>query len=335
MIDEFVYTIEKETVRIDKVREPEAVVVIPEKIEGYPVTELGAYVLAGSKVVDLHLPMQLRKIGAYGFYNCEQLRRISCGSRMVDLGAGLFAGAGSVEFLDFTLFEGEKSCFKELLSELRQTLRVRIHLPESGMEGSDVVTKQKETVEIRLIFPEYFEESVENTPARILYIETHGCGHRYRYCFSGTQFQYQSYDELFPHAKVQEPEALVVEMALGRLQYPHGLTKKNEGMYREYVAGHWRMAARLMFEADIYRGKSDSNLEPGGIPWLVKEILEYGKNINIDAGERDSACEKVSLIEKLPELIQMAQRAGDTEMVVWLMDFQHQKASPKKRRFEL
>ena len=80
MIDEFVYTIEKETVRIDKVREPEAVVVIPEKIEGYPVTELGAYVLAGSKVVDLHLPMQLRKIGAYGFYNCEQLRRISCRS---------------------------------------------------------------------------------------------------------------------------------------------------------------------------------------------------------------------------------------------------------------
>ena len=124
MIDEFVYTIEKETVRIDKVREPEAVVVIPEKIEGYPVTELGAYVLAGSKVVDLYLPMQLRKIGAYGFYNCEQLRRISCGSRMIDLGAGLFAGAGSVEFLDFTLFEGEKSCFKELLSELRQTLRV-------------------------------------------------------------------------------------------------------------------------------------------------------------------------------------------------------------------
>ncbi|MCI8269146.1 MAG: hypothetical protein HFG55_05750 [Lachnospiraceae bacterium] len=327
MRDEFEYTIEKESVRIDKVRQPGTMVVIPENIEGYPVIELGAYALAGSMVEELHLPVQLRKIGAYGFYNCERLRRIFCGSRTVDLGAGLFAGAGGVEFLDFTLFEGEKSCFKELLSELRQTLRVRIHLPGSGTKQKGAIMGENAAAEARLIFPEYFEESVENTPARILYIETHGCGHRYRYCFSGTQFQYQSYDELFPHVKVQEPEALVAELALGRLQYPYGLTEKNERMYREYVIKHWQMAATLMLEADMHRGKAAGNLDPGGISWLVKEILEYGQNISID--------ERSSLAEKLPELIRMAQQAGDTEAVAWLMDFQHQKNSPKRKRFEL
>lgn len=87
----------------------------------------------------------------------------------------------------------------------------------------------------RLIFPEYYEESVENTPARILFIETHGCGHRYRYCFVNRQFQFRGYDELFPHVKVQESEELVTELALGRLLYPVELTPRFEAMYREYV----------------------------------------------------------------------------------------------------
>ena len=54
-----------------------------------------------------------------------------------------------------------------MLAELRQTLFVDYH------------GKQ----EARLVFPEFFEESVENTPARIIMREMHGCGHRYRYCF--------------------------------------------------------------------------------------------------------------------------------------------------------
>ena len=195
----FSYTIAGGAVRIDRVEEPQQIVIIPDNLDGYPVTELGDYALAGSSLEEIWLPTNLKKIGAYGFYNCERLRCLHCSSRTIDLGTGLFAGAGSVEVLDMELFEGEKSCLKELLSELRQTLRVRLRLGENGGEA-------------RLIFPEYYEESVENTPARILYIETHGCGHRYRYCFGGTEFEYQKYDELFPHVKVQEPEDLVTEL---------------------------------------------------------------------------------------------------------------------------
>ncbi len=316
MDEEFVYTIEKGTAQIDKVRRPKTLTVIPENIGGYPVTSLGAYALAGSDVKELHLPVRLKKIGAYAFYNCGQLQRIFCGSRILDLGAGLFAGAGGVEFLDFTLFEGEKSCLKDLLSELRQTLRVRIHLAGSGREA-------------RLMFPEYFEESVENTPARILYIETHGCGHRYRYCFSGTQFPYQSYDELFCHAKVQEPEALVAELAIGRLQYPYDLTEKNERMYREYVAEHWQTAARLMLEADSLAGREGSLVDPGGIPWLVQEVLKGGRS------KEENSSENAEQEDKLRQLVRMAQQAGDTEAVAWLMNFQHQSSTPKRRRFEL
>lgn len=341
--ENFSYTKTGQTVRIDKVEQPGTVVVIPERMEDCLVTELGAYVLAGSNVEELHLPVQLKKIGAYGFYNCEKLKRLYCGSRAADLGAGLFAGTGGVEFLDFTLFEGERSCLKELLSELRQTLRVRIHLSKEGNTGGERVT------EARLIFPEYFEESVENTPARILYIETHGCGHRYRYCFAGTQFQYQEYDELFPHVKVQEPEELVAELAMGRLQYPLGLTGRHEKMYREYVAKHWKMAGKLLLETDGRSKGRCGNLDPGGIPWLVREILDQQQSqeeaaLRPEASDNNPA-EKITLEEKLRELTRMAQQAQDTETVAWLMDFRHQAGmqrrglqetgARKKRRFEL
>ena len=205
---ELSYKVENGRAVIDKVEDGDRTVVVPEELEGCPVTELGAYVLAGSDVEELHLPSRLVKIGAYAFYNCQRLKRITCSSRAVDLGTGLFAGVQTVEYLDITLFPGERSCLKELLSELRQTLRVRVREREPGGR------------EARLIFPEYYEDSVENTPARIVSIETHGCGHRYRYCFQNRVFQYRDYDSIFPHMKVQEPEALAAELAFGRLRYP-------------------------------------------------------------------------------------------------------------------
>ena len=123
----FIYTRSNDEIRIDQIEDPEAVIYVPERFEDCPVTELGSYVLAHSSVEEIHLPPYVRKIGAYGFYECEQLKRIYCYSRVLDLGAGLFAGVPAVEYLDITEFPGERSCLKEMLTELRQTLRVQIH----------------------------------------------------------------------------------------------------------------------------------------------------------------------------------------------------------------
>ena len=132
---ELEYRIKEGTACIDRITDAGASVVVPDRLEGCPVTELGAYVLAGSPVEDLHLPLSLERIGAYGFYGCESLRRIWCGSRIHDLGAGLFAGVTSVAYLEMWEYAGERSCFKELLSELRQTLRVRVHGGAGGKRG--------------------------------------------------------------------------------------------------------------------------------------------------------------------------------------------------------
>ena len=361
----FIYTRIKDEIRIDKIEDPEAVIYVPEEFEDCPVTELGSYVLAHSAVEEIHLPPYVRKIGAYGFYECEQLKRIYCYSRVLDLGAGLFAGVPAVEYLDITEFPGERSCLKEMLAELRQTLRVQLHqmvtvMPEEvtvAVPGHAIEEKRMPVpghtaaeMEARLIFPEYYEDSVENTPARIVSIETHGCGHRYRYCFAGRVFQYRGYDELFPHVQVQEKEELVTELALGRLLYPRELSEKFREHYLDYVREHWKTAGKLLIQADRMQKNRVSNLEPGKLPWLVDEVLDAAHQ-DVSAGDRqnvlgaDEAAKEPekpvnaaqiseNLEEQLGELTNLAQEAGDTEMVSWLMERRHRLRTVNSARSE-
>lgn len=298
----FQYTIMEDGIRIDQIKEPEDIILIPEKLEDRAVVELGPYALAGSRAAEIHLPQYLRRIGAYAFYNCERLRRIFCHSRIDDMGAGLFIGARQIDFLDFTLWEPEQSCLQEMLSELRQLLRVRIH-------GSQ---------ETRLLFPDYYEEMVENTPARLLFTETHGCGHRYRYCFEKRQFQYREYDALFSHARIQEPEPLVTELALGRMLYPYGLTGEHAIMYQDYISSHWKAAGTLIIETDCKPAYRWNNLDRGLMPWFASRYI--------------------TAADQAAELINAAQEKGHTEAVSWLMNFKNEKFPPaasRRRRFEL
>ena len=180
---------------------------------------------------------------------------------------------------------------------------------------------------------------MENTPARIVSIETHGCGHRYRYCFAGRVFQYRGYDELFPHVQVQEQEELVTELALGRLMYPRELSEKFREHYLDYVREHWETAGKLLIQADRLQRNRVSNLEPGKLPWLVDEVLDAarqdaaagdGQNMSgadesvKELGEPENRNQiSANLADQLGGLINLAQEEGDTEMVSWLMERRH------------
>ena len=242
---------------------------IPEEIEGLPVREIGAYAFApvlrretpgekftawigelpetesekdaqekgaaggeamipaicGDALKSVDLPSSLRKIGAYAFYGCGNLEKVRAFSTATDLGAGLFTGCYGIQRLDIRIIPGRKSCLKETLAELRQTLTL-----DYRAEKGDLLA--------RLIFPEFFEESVENTPARILMREMHGCGHMYRNAFVGTDFQFLVYDRLFPHVQVEEKPLLVAKLALNRLRYPCQLSPGARETYEKYLAEH-------------------------------------------------------------------------------------------------
>lgn len=309
---------QEETIRILECRSLDSLAAVPEEIAGLPVTELAPYVfsahedydaavrgetfwwpreedgqelpvLNGNRLEELHLPSSLKKVGAYAFYNCENIKKMELYSTTLDWGAGVFTGCSGVEELVIHVDENRKSCMKEILAELRQTLSV-IYL------GAQ---------EARLIFSEFFEEAVENTPARILVTNTHGCGQKYRNAFVNTQFQFLEYDSLFPHVRVQEPEDLVCRLALGRMRYPYHLSEKYRQMYQTYLEEHSLAAA--------YGAVRTQDMEQ--LRWLMEHIAYQGEQI---------AC-----------VIREAGRQGNESAASYLMDQQREKGNVRRKRFRL
>lgn len=304
--------------RILEYRSLDRLAVIPETIDGMAVTELAPYAfseafyeeepemgerfwwteelqdreappLRGTRLLELRLPSALEKIGAYGFYNCEGLEKLEFYSSTLDWGHGVFTGCRGIKNLLVHVDEGRRSCLKEVLSEIRQTLFVEYEAAGTA----------------HLVFPEFFEDMVENTPARIIVTETHGCGKQYRNAFVNTRFQFQEYDRLFPYMEAQESEELALFLALMRVMYPYELSEEGKTRYLEYLRQHKEAAACLAVKEDRLRELS----------WLT-EHLPYGSSDLIPA-------------------LELAQKRGKTGAVSLLMEKSRMIGQPGRRRFRL
>lgn len=246
--------------------------------------------VTGSRLLSIRLPLSLEKIGNYAFYNCYELSAVECHSAVFDVGSGLFTGCHGVKELKLHVIPGKRSCLKEFLAELRQQLTVSYHSPQGRA---------------RLLFPEMYEESVENTPARIISREMHGCGHRYRYCFDQTEFQFHKYDALFPHVMVQEPKEVTTSLVVGRLFYPLGLYDVYREAYETYLAKHIETAALAALK------EKDEEL----YLWLAKQY----------AGERKT----------YDKLVELASGRGEAGLMGRLMEKRRERFPPEKRSFTL
>lgn len=204
--------------------------------EAYPLQrEIPDYGFAGREdLEEIWLPPSIERIGRYAFYNCRNLRKITFHSDIRDVGSGAFTGCHKVCHLDVTIVKDKPSCLKEILQELTEEMLVEYR--------SDSYA--------RLMFPEYFEEGVENTPARILMTEIHGSGLKYRNCFLKTEFQFEEYDARFPYAKAWESEHFLREMVLGRLMYPLQLKEKYQKVYEQYLLEHLEGIGRELMEEE-------------------------------------------------------------------------------------
>lgn len=248
---------------------------LPERIEGRPVTEIGAYAfsdgleramafrgglpengkiwdclkgeacegkadcaaldglpaISGPRLLRLFLPGTVRKVGAYALYGCGALESLEFSDGPLDWGAGVFTGCGALRELLLHPGPPGRSGLKEVLFELRQTLELEL-LGEDG------------ELKARLVFPEFYEDSVENTPARIIVREMYGCGHMYRYCCGQGEFRFQEYDSLFPYMRAQEAESLGARLALCRLFWPFKLLERAGEEYAAYLSEHPKEAFR-------------------------------------------------------------------------------------------
>lgn len=231
------------------------------------IEEIPDYGFSGREdLEEITIPVTVKKIGRYAFYNCRNLQKIIFYSHIQDVGSGAFTGCHKVNNLDVTIMTGKPSCLKDFLQELTEEMTV-------DYRGEQYA---------RLMFPEYFEEGVENTPARILMTQIHGSGLKYRNCFYKTEFQFEEYDARFPYAEAVETPGFLQEMVLGRLMYPYRLNEKGKKQYETYLKRHLtEIGKRLIQEKDVPR-----------LAWLLEQYLETEEQAGellAEAGQKGAA----------------------------------------------
>lgn len=308
----FEFTEKKGGASVTKVLSQGAVCVVPETLGGMPVIELADRAMAGLDIKEVYLPRNLRRIGRYGFYNCEHLQCIHFYAETREIGGGIFNGCRNIQEIYICMEKDEKSALKDFVTEIMDRIMVHyVFRDESGEE--------KEAA--RLIFPEFYDESIENTPARNLSFKIHGSGQKYRYCFGDRKLQFDRYDKMFTEEIEEESIESASEVAVNRLRFPYGLMESARKRYVDFLKKN--LFAVLL--ANLRR--------PEEFKWLIAEFADRKNGENsLNAAEHDVS--QTLSIEELDKLITEASLHHLAEISGILLDLKSVLYPPKRKKFE-
>ena len=207
----------------------------------------------------------------------------------MEIGGGAFTGC-RLEAVEIHFFQGEKSCLRSIVDEIRFAVRARLFY-----EGE----------EARVLFPEHYEEAVENTPARLLVTHHHGAGGYYRQCFYDRELDYKKYDELLYRTRAEEELGTAVELVMNRLCYPYRLEPAAKDRYKTFLQECLKEAAGILAEQE----------NQDGLVLLEREGLWT--------------------LEALETAMERAAQSKKTEVLRLLMDMRYRCFPKKQKTFEL
>lgn len=245
------------------------------------------------EIEEIQIPQGVERLGRYTFYGCRNLKTLKLFDDVKEIGGGSFTGCSSLRNLVMFLKEDGTSCIKDVVSETFHEMYVRIVFFNTDKRAE-------------LIFPEYYEEGVENTPARILETHFHGCGYKYRQCFTDKKVDYKRYDSLFSTALVYEKEEILIPMAVGRILYPYQLAEEARKNYENYVRKNLEKCARFYLDRQVWH-----------------EVYDYFSQKNFWNQE------------VLEAIIEEASRKKAVDIVGYLMEEKRKNFSRKEKTFEL
>lgn len=291
-------------------------IILPDEIDGIPIVEIAPYAFSEGKeslgdlvylsedalflnerrrlktveITEVRLPLGIREIGKYAFYRCRNLKKLILSDEILEIGGGALTGCRGIQEVEIYFRNGECSALKSILDEVRFQVHARLYM---GDKVADI------------LFPEHYEEAVEDTPAKQLFTRYHGAGGDYRQCFYNRELDYKKYDELLYRAVAEDTIETVAQMAFGRLMYPYKLSIEAKGKYESYLRKNLTEVMVLLTEKD----------EVEKIRFLTEE--------------------KIISEEAFMLAIECATKYGKTELLSILMD-EKRKAFPKKKKtFEL
>lgn len=289
---------------------------LPDEIEGIPIVEIAPYAFSEGKessddlvylskdamflkdrkrlktveVTEVRLPFGIREIGKYAFYRCRNLEKMILSDGILEIGGGALTGCRGIREVEIYFRNGECSALKSILDEVRFQVHARLYM---GDKVADI------------LFPEHYEEAVEDTPAKQLFTRYHGAGGDYRQCFYNRELDYKKYDELLYRAVAEDTVDTVGQMALGRLRYPYKLSEGAKKRYEDYLKEHIKEIKFFLID------KEDMD----NIRFLVKN--GFVREDTFD------------------ESIECATKQGKTEILSFLMDEKRKKFPKKKKTFDL
>lgn len=273
---EVLYTEEKDGVTILGCKSVDGTLILPDEINGRAATSIGAYAFSawqegndsrvwrnpqnrqeegvhpvfGEEVGEVWLPASISHLGRYAFYRCKNLKTLILSDSLREIGGGVFTGCAP-ENIEIHHWEGEKNCLKSITDEIRFSIDATLVYDTKEVAGR-----------AKLLFPEHYEEAVENTPARLLFTRHHGSGGYYRQCFYDRTLDYGRYDRAFLHAKAEEEAQTAVKLAVNRLRFPFRLGEEAKKMYTVFVKEKFAQGIQMMLEQE----------DMEGIRFLIREI---------------------------------------------------------------
>ena len=225
------------TARLLGVQDMPGEMVIPEEIEGLPLTEVGPYCFAKNKYLErVVLPDTVRKIERMAFYNCTGLKSLEMGANLTELGGDAFMNCHNLRHLRVRCGALEASGVRFVLRQISSDLTVYF-------------CGESEAEQAVILFPDYYESYDEVTPAHLFGRNIEGEGFRARQFFKEGVFEYTRYDGIFEKACAEEKEHILCEMSMNRLRYPVGLTSEAKIRYEDYVRAHMDAICRQAVDA--------------------------------------------------------------------------------------
>ena len=195
--------------------------------------------LCAQELKEITLPSQLVKTGDYAFYGCRNLERLIFPASFRVLSGGAFVACNHIREIVFVQEDPAQTppAMKDVISEISYEVTVTVK------------TASGQTL-WRTLFPEYYEESTENTPARIIEIKYRGTGYQCRQCFRKGVFDFAAYDALFYLTSVWEFYQSVVRLCLLRLTWPTELSDKARDDYLHFLQEQSEECAKYVLQEE-------------------------------------------------------------------------------------
>lgn len=273
--------------------------------------EIAPHTFSGCGALEtLTLPQTIKEIGGYAFYDCRCLKSLPIPQGVQAMGRYAFYNCRSLtkinippstEHLETGLF---LNC--DCLYEIHFGQCKHISDLIAVLNHELLLTIDFPDARVKLLIPDFQYEYIENTPARQFHQVNYGTGHLFRQCIHNSDIDFRRYDELFYLTKREDAAVLVLLLAVYRLSYPYRLPENRRETYLSYVREH------LLFATGYFIDNND--LE------TLRLFSQWG----------------LLTTETLPDVIGLAQKKKKTEMLSFLMDYQHKFAvTPKKKTFDL